>query len=90
MTEKQFFHWPTGGGTDDVMRLVDCLERADVAWCAIGGVAVNYWAEHAMVTQDVDFVVAADAIERVITALEEVGFECGRFAWSVNLKGARR
>ena len=27
------------------MRLVDCLERADAAWCAIGGVAVNYWAE---------------------------------------------
>jgi hypothetical protein len=26
------------------MRLVDCLERADIAWCAIGGLAVNHWA----------------------------------------------
>lgn len=61
MTAKQFYDWQTGGGTDDVMRLVDCLERADVAWCAIGGVAVNHWAAQPMVTQDVDFVVVADA-----------------------------
>jgi hypothetical protein len=27
---------------------VDCLERADVAWCAIGGVAVNHWASEPM------------------------------------------
>jgi len=33
------------GGTDDVMRLVDCLDRADVSWCCIGGVAVHHWAE---------------------------------------------
>ena len=61
MTAKQFFDWQTSGGTDDVMRMVDCLERADIAWCAIGGVAVNHWAQEPMVTQDVDFVVAADA-----------------------------
>lgn len=32
MTPKQFFDWQTSGGTDDVMRLVDVLERADIAW----------------------------------------------------------
>ncbi len=53
MTAKQFYDWQTSGGTDDVMRLVDCLERADIAWCAIGGVAVNHWAKEPMVTQDV-------------------------------------
>jgi len=37
MTGKQFYDWQTAGGTDDVMRLVDCLERADVAWGVIGG-----------------------------------------------------
>jgi hypothetical protein len=46
MTAKQFFDWQTSGGTDDVMRLVDALERADIAWCVIGGVAVNHWAQH--------------------------------------------
>ncbi|MFA5783625.1 MAG: nucleotidyl transferase AbiEii/AbiGii toxin family protein [Phycisphaerae bacterium] len=86
MTGKQFYDWQTSGGTDDVMRLVDCLERADVSWCAIGGVAVNHWAEQTMVTQDVDFVVVADAIERTVSLLEEAGFSSERFDWSVNFK----
>jgi len=87
MTEKQFFDWQTSGGTDDVMRLVDCLERADIAWCTIGGVAVNHWAEEPMVTQDVDFVVVTDAIEKTVSLLEEVGFRCERFEWSINFQG---
>lgn len=44
MTSKQFYDWQTSGGTGDVMRLVDCLERADIAWCVIDGMAVNHWA----------------------------------------------
>lgn len=31
MTPKEFYDWQTAGGTDDVMRLVDCLERADIS-----------------------------------------------------------
>lgn len=87
MTSKQFYDWQTSGGTDDVMRLVDCLERADVAWCAIGGVAVNHWAEQPMVTQDVDLVVAFEAVERTVALLEAEGFLSERFEWSVNFKG---
>lgn len=87
MTPKQFFDWQTSGGTDDVMRMVDCLERADVTWCAIGGVAVNHWAEEPIVTQNVDFVVTADDVERVVSLLEEAGFSAERFEWSVNFKG---
>ncbi|HCE45897.1 MAG TPA: hypothetical protein DET40_20320 [Lentisphaeria bacterium] len=87
MTSKQFFDWQTSGGTDDVMRLVDCLERADIRWCAIGGVAVNHWAEEPMVTQDVDLVVATDAVERTVALLEELGFKAERFDWSINFRG---
>ena len=87
MTAKQFFDWQTSGGTDDVMRLVDCLERADVRWCAIGGVAVNHWAEQQMVTQDVDLVVALDDVDRSVGLLEQAGFKIERFPWSVNLRG---
>src|ERR1035437_5093159 len=87
MTSKRFYDWQTSGGTDDVMRLVDCLERADIAWCAIGGVAVNHWAEQPMVTQDVDLVVASEAVERTVTLLESEGFLSERFEWSVNFKG---
>jgi hypothetical protein len=87
MMAKQFYDWQTSGGANDVMRLVDCIERADVRWCAIDGVAVNHWAQHPMVTQDVDFVVAADDIERTVKLLEEAGFRFERFAWSVNFQG---
>ena len=87
MTEKQFFDWQTDGGTDDVMRLVNCLEKADVAWCVIDGIAVNHWAEQPMVTQDVDFVVTSGSIEKTVTALEADGFIAERFDWSINFKG---
>lgn len=63
MPAKQFFDWQTAGGTNDMMRLVDRLERSDIAWCAIGGVAVNHWAEEPVVTQDVDLVVATDQVD---------------------------
>lgn len=69
------------------MRLVDSLERADIAWCAIGGVAVNHWAEEPMVTQDVDFVVGAEDVPRTIQTLASAGFETEEFEWSVNFKG---
>ncbi|MBM3333598.1 nucleotidyl transferase AbiEii/AbiGii toxin family protein [Candidatus Sumerlaeota bacterium] len=87
MTGKQFYDWQTAGGADDVMRLVDCLEKADIAWCVIGGLAVNHWAKQPMVTQDVDFVVASDAIERTVSLLEQAGFRAERFEWSINFTG---
>lgn len=87
MTRKQFYDWQTTGGTDDVMRLVDALERADILWCAIGGVAVNHWAAEPMVTQDVDFVVTTDAIERAVTALTAAGFTAEKLPCSINFKG---
>ncbi len=87
MTGKQFYDWQTRGGTDDVMRLVDCLERADIAWCAINGLAVNHWAQEPIVSQDVDFVVAVESVERTIALLEEAGFRSERFERSFNFKG---
>ena len=87
MTPKQFYDWQTAGGTDHVMRLVDCLERADLAWCAIGGIAVNHWAAEAMVTQDVGLVVAAESVDLATRILEEAGFESERFPWSINFRG---
>jgi len=87
MTPKKFYDWQTAGGTDDVMRMVDCLERCDLAWCAIGGIAVNHWAEEPMVTQNVDIVVAAASVETAIKSLEDAGFKSERFQWSVNFLG---
>lgn len=87
MTAKKFYDWQTAGGTDDVMRLVDCLEKADLTWCVIGGVAVNHWAEEPMVTRDVDLVVATESIETAARILQEAGFVATRFPWSINFQG---
>jgi len=87
MTPKHFYDWQTAGGTDDVMRLVDCLERGDIAWCAIGGIAVNHWAKEPMVTQDVDIVIVSGSVEHAVKLLEKAGFKAERFGWSINLKG---
>lgn len=90
MTAKKFYDWQTAGGTDDVMRLVDCLERSDIAWCAIGGIAVNHWAAEPMVTQDVDLVVASEDVERAVEVLCAAGFKAERHPWSVNFTGGSR
>lgn len=90
MTSKQFYDWQTLGGTDDVMRFVDALEKADIEWCAIGGVAVNHWAEEQMVTRDVDFVVAANSIVRAEEVLLAAGFTSEKFEWSINFKGGSK
>lgn len=87
MTEKQFYDWQTLGGTDDVMRFVNALETADISWHAIGGIAVNHWAAEQMVTQEVDFAVAADSIERAEKAPVDAGFRSERFERSINFKG---
>ncbi len=87
MTERQFYDWQTAGGGGDVLRLVETLEREEIAWCAIGGIAVNYWAEEPIATADVDIAIAGKDIERAVKALEEAGFVASASEWSVNLRG---
>ena len=87
MTGRQFYDWQTAGGADDVLRLVDALERAEIQWCTIGGVAVNHWAAEPMVTRDLDFVVVTRDLERAERLLVEAGFTASRHEWSVNFTG---
>ena len=87
MTGRQFYDWQTAGGADDVMKMVDALERAELHWCAIVDLAVNHWAAEPMVTRDVDFVVAVDEIDQAVSVLEAVGFKAERHDWSVNFLG---
>jgi len=48
---------------------------------------VNHWAVEPMVTQDVDFVVAAESVEKTVELLEKAGFKSERYAWSINFTG---
>lgn len=90
MTGRQFYDWQTAGGGSDVLRLVETLEREEISWCAIGGIAVNYWAEEPITTADVDIAVAGKDIERAVKALENAGFTATTFEWSVNLQGSSK
>ncbi len=90
MTAKQFYDWQTAGGTDDVMCAIDCLERGDISRCAIGGIAVNYWADEPMVTQDVALVIATPSLDEAVHRLQAAGFKTEKFEWSINFKGASR
>jgi Nucleotidyl transferase AbiEii toxin, Type IV TA system len=87
MTARQFYDWQTAGGGDDVSRLVATLERREIPWCMIGGLAVNHWAREPMATADVDVVIAAERVEEAVSALRAAGFTAKKFKWSVNLKG---
>jgi hypothetical protein len=87
MTRRQFYDWQTAGGGGDVVLLIEALEKAQVPWCVIGGLAVNHWALEPMATLDVDLAVATDAIDKAVRALEAAGFRSKRFDWSVNLTG---
>jgi hypothetical protein len=87
MTMRQFYDWQTAGGGGDVSLLVTTLERLEIPWCMIGGLAVNHWAREPMATADVDVVIAAEKIDAAVKALRAAGFTAKKFQWSVNLKG---
>lgn len=90
MTQKAFYDWQTAGGGGDVMRLISVLERLDVPWCVIGGLAVNHWAAEPVVTADVDIVIALERVDEAVSGLESEGFKSERHPWSVNLSGASK
>jgi hypothetical protein len=84
---RQFYDWQTAGGGGDVSLLVATLERLEIAWCMIGGLAVNHWAAEPMATADVDIVIASERIDEAVKALTAAGFKAKKFKWSVNLQG---
>ena len=87
MTLRQFYDWQTAGGGGDVSLLVETLERREIPWCMIGGLAVNHWAKEPLATADVEVVIAAGRVEEAVRALRAAAFTAKKFQWSVNLKG---
>ena len=64
-------------------RLLRLLETLDVSYCVIGGQGVNAYAEP-LVSLDLDLVIAAEDLERVLAGLP-VGARVERFPHSVNV-----
>jgi hypothetical protein len=90
VTERHFYDWQTAGGGGDVLPLVEVLERLEVPWCMIDGLAVNHWAAEPLATADVNVVIAHERVEQAAAALEAAGFQAQRFEWSINLKASSK
>jgi len=87
MSEAQFFAGLTGS-PNDLSLAVDALRASGQAFCLIGGLAVNHYAEP-MVTLDADFAIAAAT--GAAAALRAAGFTVEEFPHSLNalLPGSR-
>jgi hypothetical protein len=70
--------------------LIEVLERLEIPWCMIGGLAVNYWSQEPLATADVHVVIAHERVQQAVEALETAGFKSKRFEWSINLKGSSK
>ena len=83
MTNKEFFNTLANGKKDVLHIFIDALSATDVAYCVIGGLAVNAYAEP-VVSLDLDIVVTTNQIDAVCEIVAD-SFKIERFAHSVNL-----
>jgi hypothetical protein len=84
MTGKAFMNAVANGELDILQVLLDILTETGTAYCVIGGLAVNAYAEP-VVSLDLDIIVASEDIEKVISGAEGQGLRVERSEHSTNL-----
>jgi hypothetical protein len=87
MTGKTFFNSLANGKEDIVQALLGLLAETDSAYCVIGGLAVNAYAEP-VVSLDLDVVVVSDRIDAIRSAARAKGMKVEEFEHSVNLSAS--
>jgi len=87
MTDKEFFKRVANGESDIVQILLSILEEIQAAYCVIGGLAVNAYAEP-VVSLDLDLVVSADRLPELQLVIESKGMKIEEFEHSINFKTA--
>ncbi len=87
MTEKEFLNILANGQEDIIQKLVDLLEQNKIAYCLIGGLAVNAYVEP-VVSLDLDIVVATNSINKLCQVAETI-FTIKEFEHSMNLKSSK-
>jgi hypothetical protein len=83
MNEKEFLNGIANGKADVLQILLDIMDREGIAYCVIGGLAVNAYVEP-VVSLDLDMVVAASSLMRLKRAVAEA-FKVKEFPYSINL-----
>jgi hypothetical protein len=84
MTKKTFMNCVANGEKDILQQFLDLLNETETAYCVIGGLAVNAYAEP-VVSLDLDIVIAANSVDKLIRAAEKI-FAVKEFPHSLNLK----
>jgi hypothetical protein len=84
MTGKKFLNGVTHSDKDIVQILLSLLEETHSAYCVIGGLAVNAYAEP-VVSLDLDLVVVPERIDALRAAALAKGMKVQEFEHSLNL-----
>lgn len=84
MTGKTFLNRVAKGETDVVALLLSLLEQTGAAYCVIGGLAVNAYAEP-VVSLDLDLVIITDKIQALCETASSKGVKIEQFEHSINL-----
>ncbi len=84
MTGKAFMNAVANGKRDILQVLLNILAETRSAYCVVGGLAVNAYAEP-VVSLDLDIVVASENIDKVLSVAESQGLKIERFESSINL-----
>lgn len=87
MTKKEFMNSVINGQEDILQQLLDLLNEMKIDYCVIGGLAVNAYVEP-VVSLDLDIVVVAEAIDRLIKAVEKI-FNIDKFPHRFNLSSSK-
>ena len=83
MTGKTFLNRVANGESDVVQLLLSLLEETGSAYCVIGGLAVNAYADP-VVSLDLDLVVSVDCIPELRLAAESKGMKIEDFEHIIN------
>ncbi len=84
MTGNTFFNSIAHGKEDIVHLLLSLLEETEAAYCVVGGLGVNAYAEP-VVSLDLDLVVVSDRIPALRSAAQARGMKVEEFEHSINL-----
>ncbi len=85
MTGREFMNAVANGREDVLALFLRILDETGSAYCVVGGLGVNAYAEP-VISLDLDIVVATGDLEKVCEAAATEGFAIKHFEHSVNLK----
>ncbi|MBI4689438.1 MAG: nucleotidyl transferase AbiEii/AbiGii toxin family protein [Nitrospirae bacterium] len=83
MTDREFMNKVANGKDDFLQEILDMLGKNQTSFCAIGGLAVNAYAEP-VVSLDLDIVIVADRLDAVLTMLKK-RYSVTEYANSINV-----